>query len=51
MNVTIFGTGYVGLVQGTILADAGHHVICAAEDAEKVERYARKRSPSMRNST
>ncbi|MGJ7457494.1 UDP-glucose dehydrogenase family protein [Halomonas sp. RA08-2] len=38
MNVTVFGTGYVGLVQGTILADVGHHVICVDVDADKIER-------------
>lgn len=38
MNVTVFGTGYVGLVQGAILADVGHHVVCVDVDAEKVER-------------
>ena len=25
MKVTVFGTGYVGLVQGTVLADVGHN--------------------------
>ncbi|MBR2514702.1 MAG: UDP-glucose/GDP-mannose dehydrogenase family protein [Halomonas sp.] len=38
MNVTVFGTGYVGLVQGAILADVGHHVICVDVDADKVAR-------------
>ncbi|SDK73971.1 UDPglucose 6-dehydrogenase [Franzmannia pantelleriensis] len=38
MNVTVFGTGYVGLVQGAILADVGHHVVCVDVDADKVER-------------
>lgn len=28
MKVTIFGVGYVGLVQGAVLADAGHEVLC-----------------------
>ena len=28
MNVTVFGIGYVGLVQATVLADTGHHVFC-----------------------
>jgi len=37
MNVTIFGIGYVGLVQAAVLADAGHHVICVDRDKEKVE--------------
>jgi UDPglucose 6-dehydrogenase len=28
MKITVFGTGYVGLVQGAVLADAGHRVVC-----------------------
>jgi UDPglucose 6-dehydrogenase len=38
MNVTIFGTGYVGLVTGTCLAEMGNHVMCVDIDAGKVER-------------
>ncbi|WP_104203722.1 UDP-glucose dehydrogenase family protein [Billgrantia saliphila] len=38
MNVTVFGTGYVGLVQGAVLADVGHHVVCVDVDDAKVER-------------
>ncbi|ERS82347.1 UDP-glucose dehydrogenase family protein [Halomonas sp. PBN3] len=38
MNVTVFGTGYVGLVQGTILAEVGHQVVCVDVDADKVAR-------------
>ena len=37
MKVTVFGTGYVGLVQGAILADAGHHVVCVDIDEQKLE--------------
>ena len=37
MKVTVFGTGYVGLVQGAILADAGHQVICVDIDERKLE--------------
>ena len=36
MNVTIFGTGYVGLVAGACLADAGNRVLCLDVDAAKV---------------
>lgn len=36
MKVTVFGTGYVGLVQGTVLADVGHDVVCVDVDAAKV---------------
>jgi UDPglucose 6-dehydrogenase len=38
MRVTIFGSGYVGLVTGACLADAGNHVICVDVDAGKIER-------------
>jgi UDPglucose 6-dehydrogenase len=36
--VTIFGSGYVGLVTGACLADAGNHVLCVDVDAGKIER-------------
>src|SRR5215472_10045245 len=38
MRVTIFGSGYVGLVTGACLADGGNHVICVDIDAAKIER-------------
>ena len=37
MRVCIFGTGYVGLVTGTCLAEVGHDVVCIDVDAAKVE--------------
>mgnify|MGYP003607651030 FL=1 len=37
MNIAIVGTGYVGLVTGTCLADFGNHVICVDIDQKKVE--------------
>lgn len=37
MKLSIIGTGYVGLVTGTCLAEIGHHVICVDSDAAKVE--------------
>ena len=37
MKVTIFGTGYVGLVTGACLADVGHQVMCVDIDAGKIE--------------
>ena len=37
MNITIVGTGYVGLVTGTALAELGNTVYCVDIDAKKVE--------------
>jgi UDPglucose 6-dehydrogenase len=37
MRVAIFGTGYVGLVTGTCLAEVGHDVVCIDIDAAKVD--------------
>jgi UDPglucose 6-dehydrogenase len=36
MKVTIYGTGYVGLVTGAGLADVGNHVLCMDIDADKI---------------
>jgi UDPglucose 6-dehydrogenase len=38
MKIAVVGTGYVGLVTGTCLADAGHHVTCIDREAGKIER-------------
>lgn len=38
MRVTVFGIGYVGLVQGAVLAEVGHEVVCVDVDGDKVER-------------
>ena len=37
MNLTIIGTGYVGLVTGTCFAEKGHQVVCVDNDAAKVK--------------
>ncbi len=45
MKVTVFGTGYVGLVQGAVLADVGHDVVCVDIDAAKVAALQAGRIP------
>jgi len=36
-RIAVIGTGYVGLVSGTMLSDFGHSVICVDIDEEKIE--------------
>ncbi len=38
MDISIIGSGYVGLVTGACFADVGHHVICVDNDANKVKQ-------------
>lgn len=38
MNIAVVGTGYVGLVTGTCLAEAGNNVVCVDIDQEKVKK-------------
>jgi len=38
MNIAVVGTGYVGLVTGTCLAETGNHVICVDINTEKVKQ-------------
>lgn len=38
MNITVVGTGYVGLVAGACLADMGNTVICVDNNEEKIEQ-------------
>jgi len=45
MNVSIIGTGYVGLVTGACLAEKGHHVTCVDIDPERVAALNRADSP------
>lgn len=45
MKITVFGIGYVGLVQGAVLAEVGHEVVCVDIDACKVESLKRGSIP------
>ena len=45
MNITIVGTGYVGLVTGTTLAELGNTVFCVDIDEEKVAAMKQGRVP------
>ena len=45
MKITVFGTGYVGLVQGAVLAEVGHDVLCVDVDADKVAGLEAGRVP------
>ncbi|MFT4178485.1 MAG: UDP-glucose/GDP-mannose dehydrogenase family protein [Thermomonas sp.] len=45
MKVSIFGTGYVGLVTGTCLASVGHQVTCVDIDADRIARLNRGEIP------
>jgi len=41
MKISIYGVGYVGLVQGAVLADAGHEVMCIDVDENKIDDLKR----------
>ena len=45
MNICMVGTGYVGLVTGTCLADFGMHVVCVDIDEEKIRSLQAGRIP------
>ena len=45
MNVTIFGSGYVGLVTGACLAEVGNHVLCVDVDQDKIDALNQGRVP------
>lgn len=41
MNISVIGTGYVGLVTGVALSEIGHSVVCIDVDRKKVEKLSR----------
>jgi len=45
MHITIFGSGYVGLVTGACMAEVGNHVICVDIDEDKIRRLDRGEVP------
>ncbi len=45
MKISVIGTGYVGLVSGTCLAETGNEVVCVDIDAEKVKRMQKGEVP------
>jgi len=45
MRLTIFGSGYVGLVTGACFAEAGNHVVCVDIDEKKIDKLKRGESP------
>ncbi|MGL6289601.1 MAG: UDP-glucose 6-dehydrogenase, partial [Silanimonas sp.] len=45
MRVSVFGTGYVGLVTGACLAEVGHQVVCVDVDAAKIDGLKQGRLP------
>jgi UDPglucose 6-dehydrogenase len=45
MDISIIGSGYVGLVTGACFADVGHNVICVDNDAQKIETLSAGRVP------
>ena len=48
MKITMIGTGYVGLVTGTCLAEVGNDVLCLDVDARKIAMLERRRRPDPR---
>jgi len=45
MNIVVIGSGYVGLVTGCCLAEAGNRVICVDHDSQKVAALQAGRAP------
>jgi len=45
MYISIFGSGYVGLVTGSCFADVGNHVLCVDVDAHKIAQLQQGKVP------
>ena len=45
MNITIFGSGYVGLTTAACLADLGHHILCVDIDEKKIAMLKQGKVP------
>jgi len=45
MNLCVIGTGYVGLVTGTVFADLGNNVVCCDKDTSKIDMLKRGEMP------
>ena len=41
MKISVIGTGYVGLISGTCLAEVGNSVICVDIDSEKIKKLSK----------
>ena len=45
MNIAVIGTGYVGLVTGSVFADLGNDVICVDKDSNRIEQLSQGKIP------
>ena len=48
MNISVIGTGYVGLVTGTCFAETGNMVTCVDIDENKVKKLSSGKSNDLR---
>ena len=48
MNISVFGTGYVGLVAGACLAEVGHQVTCMDINPSRIEQLRAGGMPHFR---